>query len=78
MPHGVRMFFDHGTEGLDAQYGSQHAAVRDWLLEQGFEEGQDFLYRVYDGANHNEASWRARLDDQLAWLLGARNGAPVP
>ena len=78
VPHGVRMFFDHGTEGLDEQYGSQHAAVRDWLLEQGFEEGKDFLYRVYDGANHNEASWRARLDDQLAWLLGARNGAPVP
>ncbi len=69
VPRGVRMFFDHGTEGLDAEYGPQHAAVRDWLLEQGFEDGQDFLVRVYEGANHNEASWRARLGDQLAWLL---------
>ncbi|MDH3554024.1 MAG: alpha/beta hydrolase-fold protein, partial [Gammaproteobacteria bacterium] len=34
VPSGVRMFFDYGTEGLDAEYGPQHAAVRDWLLEQ--------------------------------------------
>jgi len=70
VPRGARMFFDHGTEGLDAEYGPQHAAVRDWLLEQGFNEGEDFVIRVYEGANHNEASWRARLGDQLAWLLG--------
>ena len=69
VPHGVRMFFDHGTEGLDAQYGSEHDAVREWLLKQGFRESEDFMMRVYDGANHNEASWRARLDDQFAWLL---------
>ena len=69
VPSGVRMFFDYGTEGLDAEYGPQHAAVRDWLLEQDFSEGEDFVVRVYEGANHNEASWRARLGDQLAWLL---------
>lgn len=63
------MFFDYGTEGLDAQYGPQHAAVRDWLLEQGFDEGREFVIRVYEGASHSEASWRARLDDQFAWLL---------
>ena len=78
VPGGVRMFFDYGTEGLDANYGPQHAAVRDWLLRQGFSEGEDFVIRVYNGANHNEASWRARLDDQLLWLLEARKGQPVP
>jgi len=71
VPQGVRMFFDYGTEGLDAQYGAENDAVRDWLLGQGFKEGEDFLMRVYEGANHNEASWRARLDDQLLWLLGS-------
>ena len=69
VPPGVRFFFDYGTEGLDAGYGPVHAALRDWLLEQGLVEGRDFRVQAYPGADHDEASWRARLDDQLVWLL---------
>ena len=72
VPGGVRMFFDYGTEGLDSRYGSEYDAVRDWLLGQGLVEDEDFLIRVYEGADHNEPSWRARLDDQLLWLLGGK------
>jgi len=68
-PNGVRMFFDYGTKSLDAEYGPSHAVVRDWLLGQEFVDGQDFIIREYAGADHNEASWRARLGDQLEWLL---------
>ncbi len=67
--NGTRFFFDYGSKGLDASYGPPHAAIRDWLLEQNLVEGQDFLIREYEGADHNEASWRARVGDQLAWLL---------
>ena len=28
-------WFDYGTEGLDAEYGPTHEALRAWLLEQG-------------------------------------------
>jgi enterochelin esterase-like enzyme len=73
VPKGVRFFFDHGTEGLDASYGPTHEAVRAWLLAQGLVEGRDFLVRAYPGATHSEASWRARLGDQLDWLLGRRD-----
>jgi len=69
VPNHVRFFFDYGTESLDAEYGPSHAAVREWLLEQQLVEGNDFLIREYKGASHNEASWRARLVDQLGWLL---------
>lgn len=69
VPQGVRMWFDYGTETLDAIYEPSHMAVRDWLLAQGFQEGEDFIMRRYDGAAHNEASWRARLDDPLSFLL---------
>lgn len=72
VPSGVRFFFDYGTEGLDAEYGPPHQAIREWLLAQGLQEGDDFLIREYPGAEHNEASWRARVGDQLAWLLGVR------
>jgi enterochelin esterase-like enzyme len=35
-------------------------------------EGEDFVVREYEGADHNEASWRARLEDSLTFLF-ARN-----
>jgi enterochelin esterase-like enzyme len=75
VPHGTRYWFDFGTEGLDADYGPTHEAVRAWLLKQGLVEGQDFVVRRYEGADHNEASWRARLDDPLKFLFG-RGDAP--
>ena len=40
------------------------------MLKQGLVEGRDFLMRKYDGADHSERAWRARVSDQLDWLLG--------
>ena len=70
LPKGVRLWFDHGTQGLDADYAPSHAIVRQWLLAQGFIENQDFVIRKFEGADHNEAAWRARLDLPLRFLLG--------
>jgi enterochelin esterase-like enzyme len=50
--------------------------VRRWLLEQGLVEGGDFVIRRYEGADHNEAAWRARLDDALTFLFGRRGSRP--
>lgn len=71
LPDTIRLWFDYGTETLDAIYEPSHLVVRDWVLAQGFEEGEDFVMRRYDGAAHNEASWRSRLDDPLEFLLGS-------
>jgi enterochelin esterase-like enzyme len=70
VPEGARYWFDYGTEGLDAEYGPTHEALRAWLLEQGLVEGDDFVIREYVGANHDEASWRARLDDPMTFMFG--------
>jgi glycosidase/predicted alpha/beta superfamily hydrolase len=71
VPEGVRFYFDYGTETLDATYESDHEPVRTWLLKQGLIEGQDFQMRKFEGAAHSEAAWRARVGDQLDWLLGS-------
>lgn len=71
-PEGVRFYFDYGTEGLDASYEPSHLAVAEWLRGQGFVEGEDFIMRKYEGADHNEASWRERVDDPLRFLLAAQ------
>ena len=66
---GGRFFFDYGTKTLDATYEQDHRPVRAWLLEQGLVEGRDFRMQKYEGADHSERAWRARVGDQLEWLL---------
>jgi hypothetical protein len=70
VPRGTRYRFDYGTLGLDSAYAPTHEAVRAWLLKQGLVEGRDFVIRRYQGATHNETSWRARLEDPLRFLFG--------
>jgi len=69
-PKGARYLFDFGGLGLDSAYVPTHEVVRAWLLRQGFMENRDFVIRRYPEATHNEASWRARLDDDLTFLFG--------
>jgi enterochelin esterase-like enzyme len=72
VPRGARYWFDFGSQGLDSAYAASHEAVRAWLLRQRLVEERDFVVRRYEGATHNEASWRARLDDPLTFLFGRR------
>jgi enterochelin esterase-like enzyme len=72
VPAGTRYWFDYGTVGLDSTYAPTQQAVRTWLLSQGLREERDFVMRRYEGATHNEASWRARLEDPLTFLFGRR------
>jgi enterochelin esterase-like enzyme len=65
---GPRMYFDYGTVGLDAAYAAQQAKVTAWLKAQGHQEGRDFVVRAFEGADHSEAAWRARLDEPLGFL----------
>ena len=41
------------------------------VAAQGLVEGVDFTSRRYDGADHSERAWRARVGDALAFLLPA-------
>ncbi len=74
-PPNTRYWFDHGTKGLDAEYGPTHEAIRNWLLVNGLAEGRDFSIRAYEGADHNEASWRARLPEVFTFLLSPDPGS---
>jgi predicted alpha/beta superfamily hydrolase len=76
VPRGARYWFDYGSQGLDSAYVATHDTVRAWLLRQNLVEGKDFVVRRYEGATHNEASWRARLADPLTFLFGKRASSP--
>ena len=72
VPKGARYWFDYGSLSLDSAYTPSHQQVRAWLLKEGLVEGSDFVIRRYEGATHNEASWRARLEDPLTFLFAPK------
>ncbi|MES2671726.1 MAG: alpha/beta hydrolase-fold protein [Pseudomonadota bacterium] len=68
-PRTHRLYFDHGTETLDAMYAPYQARMDAALRAGGYTEGRDWVTRRFEGAEHNEAAWRARVDIPLRFLL---------
>lgn len=67
-PAGRRVWMDHGTEKLDGYYGPWQRMIAEDFTALGWREGEDFTARVYEGAEHDEISWNARLPEMLKWL----------
>lgn len=70
-----RLYFDFGTAALDAQYPPYQARMDALLPARGYRAGHDWLTRRFEGAEHNEAAWKARLDVPLRFLLGPQAAA---
>lgn len=70
-----RLYFDFGTATLDAQYPPYQARMDAALPSLGYVAGRDWLTRRFDGAEHNEAAWKARLEVPLRFLLAPQAGA---
>ncbi len=71
-PKGRRIWFDHGTDTLDAFYQPYQDNLDSALVENGWKKGRDFQSTVYPGAAHEENAWAARLDDIFGWMLQGR------
>lgn len=68
-PNGRRLWLDHGTATLDAFYAPYQQAVDARIAASGWEKGNDWESRVYEGAEHEENAWAARLPEIMGWLL---------
>ena len=68
-PAGHKIYFDHGTETLDAMYAERQDAVDVLLREKGYDSAH-LLSLTFRGAEHNEKAWAARLDQPWVFLLG--------
>ena len=68
LPGGKRVWFDHGTLGLDAAYGEYQREIDAVMRERGYDDS-NWVTRVYEGTNHSEDAWRARLPEVLTFLL---------
>ena len=69
---GLRIYMDMGTRekgNLSGDYWKDALAVRDALLKQGYEEGEDLLWNPGEGDEHNEKAWAKRLPVALRFLV---------
>lgn len=71
-PGRHKLYFDYGTATLDALYESFQQRMDGHLAAAGYTREVDWMTRKFEGAEHNEAAWRARVDGPLAFLLGGR------
>lgn len=68
-PVGQIIWFDRGTETLDAYYSTYADQMEDWFEMQYPNSSENVVFRVYPGTEHNEKAWAARLGDPMTFLL---------
>ncbi|MDD2798913.1 MAG: glycoside hydrolase family 127 protein [Bacteroidales bacterium] len=65
-----RIYFDFGTETLDAWYAPYQKQMDKVMEARGYKQGENWVTRNFVGAEHSEVAWRKRLDIPLLFLLG--------
>ena len=75
-PADHRIYFDRGTETLDAQYAAYQEAVDAVMRKHGYREGVSWETRIFPGADHSELSWSKRVEVPLAFLLEIEGPPP--
>jgi len=68
-PRTHRLYFDHGTETLDAIYKQYQDRVDAVVARRGYRQGVNWMTRSFPGQKHNEISWASRVDIPLQFLL---------
>lgn len=73
-----RIYFDYGTETLDAEYEVWQVQADRIMKAAGYREGVDWLTKKFVGAEHSEHAWRERLHLPLRFLLQPTSTDPRP
>lgn len=63
-----KLYFDHGTAGIDSLYGPHQAAIDRVLRAKGYST-RNLVSRVFDDEGHTEDAWARRLSIPVLFLL---------
>ena len=69
-PATHRLYFDFGTDTLDALYRPTQRLVDEVMVAAGYEPGVNRITREFPGARHFEADWAHRVHIPLRFILG--------
>lgn len=62
------IWFDRGTETLDASYGPHAVAMEAWFRGAGWTEDRA-AFNTFPDTDHSEGAWASRTDQILGFLL---------
>ncbi|MEP6982928.1 MAG: alpha/beta hydrolase-fold protein [Sphingomicrobium sp.] len=68
-PRTHKLYFDHGTETLDAIYKQYQDRVDAVVAKRGYRRDVNWMTRSFPSQKHNEISWASRVDIPLEFLL---------
>ncbi len=68
-PSNHKLYFDFGTETLDAEYEPYQRRMDQHLRQAGYRENENWVTLKFEGAEHSERSWRERVHIPLEFLL---------
>ena len=68
-PRFHRLYFDHGSETLDAVYARYQDRVDAVVARRGYRKWDNMLTLSFPGQKHNEISWASRVAVPLQFLL---------
>jgi predicted alpha/beta superfamily hydrolase len=69
-PETHKIYFDYGTETLDATYEPYQLIADSIMKVRGYSQNENWLTRKFEGDKHDENAWRNRLHISLQFLLG--------
>lgn len=75
-PATHRLYFDHGTDTLDALYQPTQAMVDAVVMGAGYCRDVNWVTRKFPGTAHDERSWAQRVWIPLRFLLSAARMEP--
>ncbi|MEE4195766.1 MAG: alpha/beta hydrolase-fold protein [Anaerolineae bacterium] len=68
--HTHKIYFSHGTEGLDKKYPKLQHKADQIVREMGYTKGENWITKVFEGDTHNEECWQQQIHHPLTFLLG--------
>ena len=68
-PKNHKLYFDYGTETLDADYIKYEYRVDEILKEKGYDSTNSKNLK-FEGENHSEASWQKRIPIPIEFMFG--------
>ena len=68
-PATHKLYFDHGSETLDAVYARYQDRVDAVVHRRGYRRWSNTLSLSFPGQKHNEISWASRVAVPLQFLL---------
>ena len=68
----TKIYFDYGTETLDIWYEKPQKELDLVLNDLGFRQGENWITKKFEGAEHSERSWQKRINIPIIFLLGSK------